>query len=259
MVACVTCGLGAGLHSVGSTGTPSLSSISGLSAMSIERTKEIQNAAFVLVGEFLFYWSGIESIVTQGIGRLLQLPEPQAEIVLANVTFRDKISMAKTLTHHTYSSAKSDETTIKAAHRLFDTLVAFNSNYRNILVHNLFIPREEGGIDILRVRAKGKYEEPETIWDADFFEERFKEMDQFEVQLESLFADLEKKWIGVMHEVVRKMTTSSPLFASPTDNSLLPGLVSPPPIPPQGSTGSPPLPPNRAEDRESPESQSPKD
>lgn len=207
--------------------------------MSDASAKIEQDAAFVLVGEFLFHWSSVESTITQGIADLLQLPEPQADIVLANVSFRDKISMAKTLAHHTYTTAKSGEDTIKTAHALFEAIVTFSGNYRNVLMHNPFIPLTTGGIEIFRVRAKGKYEVPKTIWDKDFFEARFKELDEFEARLKPLFADLEKKWVGVMEEVVRKMTTSSSTtifappavlgFAAPIGSFFGPEIASPPP------------------------------
>jgi hypothetical protein len=237
--------------------------------MSDASTKIEQDAAFALVGEFLFHWAGVESTITEGIADLLQLPEPQADIILANVSFRDKTSMAKTLIHHTYTSAKSDDNTIKAAHALFDAIISFSGNYRNVLMHNPFVPLATGGIEIFRVRAKGKYEVPKTIWDNEFLEERLKELEQFQTQLNPLFSDLEKKWIGVMEEVVRKMTTSSSTtiysppavlgFAAPIGSFFGPNALSSQPTPPQANTGSPHPPTNPVTGGESPPSRPPKE
>jgi hypothetical protein len=47
--------------------------------------KKVQDAAFVLVGEFMFHWSFIESKITDGIQSLLTLETPQAEIILAKL------------------------------------------------------------------------------------------------------------------------------------------------------------------------------
>jgi hypothetical protein len=39
--------------------------------------KKVQDAAFVLVGEFMFHWSYIESKITEGIQSLLTLETPE--------------------------------------------------------------------------------------------------------------------------------------------------------------------------------------
>jgi hypothetical protein len=154
-------------------------------------TKEQQEAAYKLVGEFMFHWAFIESRITQGLQKLLRLPTPQGEIVLANLAFRDKTSMLATLASYILDREKTKAAS-KAALKLVDALVNFNSKYRNVLAHNAFVPlaKKEGAIEILRVKAKGKFEMPETIWDHDFFEDRFKEIDQLEILLETLFATL---------------------------------------------------------------------
>jgi len=53
----------------------------------------------------------------------------------------------------------------KAALKLVDALVNFNSKYRNVLAHNAFVPlaKKEGAIEILRVKAKGKFECPKPF------------------------------------------------------------------------------------------------
>ncbi len=113
-------------------------------------------------------------------------------MVLANLGFRDKTSMLAALVNYILDR-KQTEAASKAALKLVAALVKFNSNYRNVLAHNAFIPlaKKEGAIEILRVKAKGKFEMPETIWDHDFFEDRFKEIDEFEISLGTLFAALE--------------------------------------------------------------------
>jgi hypothetical protein len=154
-----------------------------------EEERAYQSAAFELVGEFLWHWSYLESLITEGIQSALRMPHPQGEIVLANVSFRDKISMASTLSHHLLTLSLKESRAEEAA-RLFNQIVQFNGNYRNQLVHNPFDALEGGGIEIFRVRAKGKFDFPETKWNRDFFRARFEEIDTFVAQLQELFEEL---------------------------------------------------------------------
>lgn len=149
-----------------------------------DRKGKEQDAAYSLVGEFMFHWSYIESKITLGIQNLLRLPAPQGEIVLANVTFRDKTSMLATLAYEILHKASEDAA--NKALKFINEITTFSGTYRNVLVHNPFIPRDDGTIEIFRVKAKGKFEIPETVWDKDFFEARFKEIDGFEVRLDRL-------------------------------------------------------------------------
>ena len=152
-------------------------------------TKEAQNPALLLVGEFLYHWAYLEWRITEGIKKAIEGQSMQElDVMLANVGFRDKISMLSTFAHvilTPFDSAKAH-----AAKKLFERINNFNGNYRNVLMHNPFIPLSDG-IEIDRVRAKGKFDRPETVWDAAFFEERFKEIDDYDYELYVLLRDLE--------------------------------------------------------------------
>jgi hypothetical protein len=233
------------------------SGIVGFSAMSDDQ-KKVGDAAFALIGEFLFHWSYLESTITEGIQSLLSLETPQGEIILANVTFRDKTSMASTLSHLILTESSRKEEAIEAS-KLFNAIVEFNGSYRNVLVHNPFDPREGGGIEIFRIRAKGKYEVPETIWDSSFFEARFTDIDHFIARLDELFKRL--KGISNTRSLAKAiMAHHSPVvFPLPIENFSWPGAESPPQRPPQADKGSPPRSTTQQEDRGTIENPPPKD
>jgi hypothetical protein len=197
-----------------------------------------QTNAFALVGEFLFHWNYIESLITGLIQSILRLPHPEAEIVLANVAFRDKTSMAQTLSHYALEfNGRVDQA--KAALKLFADIAEFSGKYRNVLVHNPFDPHEFGGIEILRVRAKGKFEMPTTIWDVKFFEERFREIDDFGMKLDALRSNLDQCPMpsALADEVMQRSLNELIETIGTTAARVRAGL---PARPPEASTGSPP-------------------
>jgi hypothetical protein len=144
-------------------------------------TRKEQDAAFILVGEFLYHWAYLETRITEGIKIAVQGQSMQElDVMLANVGFRDKVSMLKTFTNILLEPI--DRTRAEAAASLFGRIINFSGNYRNVLLHNPFVPLTDG-IEISRIRAKGKFERPETIWDTKFFAERFQEIDDLDHEL----------------------------------------------------------------------------
>lgn len=208
-----------------------------------------QTKAFALVGEFIFHWNYIESRMTEIIQRILRLPYPESEIVLANVAFRDKTSMASTLSHYAlqFNGRVADAT---AALKLFADIAEFSGKYRNVLVHNPFNVNDYGGIEILRILAKRKFEMPETIWDVKFFEERFQDIDKLAQKLEQLQSDLERcPMPSALTEQLLRLTTQTPTG---------PGHANPQAPPPQGNTDSPHPPPIGQTDPQKPGTGPPK-
>jgi hypothetical protein len=55
-------------------------------------TTRKSDPAFRLVGRFMFLWGALEHRIVGTLKEILSIPEPQASIIFANVTFRDKTS-----------------------------------------------------------------------------------------------------------------------------------------------------------------------
>lgn len=155
-----------------------------------EELDKILQPAFALVGNFIFLWSALENTIAASISSLLKLKEPTASIVLANVTFRDKLFMLSTFCAVTYDNPNLPEA--KKAAKLFRRIGDFNTNYRNLLVHHPFIPGKSS-IRIYRTIAKGRLERPKTVWNKTFFEDRFAEIDKMEEEIDALVADVKRR------------------------------------------------------------------
>jgi hypothetical protein len=121
------------------------------------------------------------------------------------------------------------------------------------LVHNPFSARKEGGIEIFRVKARKRYEVPETIWDKDFFEARFREIDDFGARLAPLFWTLKTR---LTHkDFIKSFLGAHSGQQVPTGSFLWPGVVHPPPLPLRASMDSPPHATTPSEGRGTPEDQ----
>jgi hypothetical protein len=198
--------------------------------------------AFQLVGEFMFLWGALEHWITTGIKNLLNLETVQANIVFANVAFRDKTSILSTLAELTLrqsAPAKADD-----ARKLLQDIIDFSGTYRNVLVHNPFFPNGKDGIELFRVKAKRKYEVPKTVWDREFFQARFREMQDFSLGIENLTADLSH------HDAVKRIAQAmlAPKSNIPPLSQL--GLLN---LPPQGNTNSRPSPSNQEKSPQTPD------
>jgi hypothetical protein len=146
--------------------------------------------AFRLVGKFLYQWGAIENLIATNIKELLKMSGPEPDVILANVTFRDKVSILSTLI--TLAYGKLGQTEAKKSRSLFGEILDFNTNYRNILAHYPFQPTNDG-IELVRILAKGKFAKPKTIWNSKFFNDRFAEIGNFEKRIEAIIADLKER------------------------------------------------------------------
>lgn len=194
-----------------------------------ERNQKFLSAmddGFRLVGRFMFRWAYLETRITEAVKTLFKLRGPEANMILANITFRDKTAMVQTIVDY-YSDRKSDIWR-KNARRVFTDMTDLNQNYRNILAHNSFIPNdgEEGGIEIRRIKAKGKYEVPKILWTR----ERFRELDD---ELNRLNDRLKEVVDEVVHQISVTDLARAMAAQRPTPVNALLGLLGDPrPQPP---------------------------
>lgn len=115
--------------------------------------------AFRLVGEFMWHWSVLESALNVGVHKLCNLTSLQAYVVTANMGVRDKIHTVRTML---YICHLSDEEGIKANNKLMDRVTA-GSTDRNHVAHTAFNGHPEG-VSFLVIKAKGKFEVPDSLW-----------------------------------------------------------------------------------------------
>lgn len=122
------------------------------------------NLAYWLVGRFMFYWAMLESSLNSGIEKLLMLGTLEGAIVTANLQFRSKIHILKTLMH--LKCVESDWRSDALSD--LERIGTVNDHWRNTIAHVPFISAEDG-VQFLRVKAKGKLDFPHTHWTrADF-------------------------------------------------------------------------------------------
>lgn len=82
--------------------------------------------AFRLVGKFLYRWGAIENLIATNIKNLLKMSGPEPDIILANVTFRDKAAILSTLI--TVAYGKRGQSQSKKSRGLFTEILNFNTN-----------------------------------------------------------------------------------------------------------------------------------
>jgi hypothetical protein len=180
--------------------------------------------AWRLVGEFFFHWAYLEMAVTVAVRKLYDLRGTEADMLLANVQFRDKLAMMATILNW-YSTHKPQEWTTKLS-KLIRDIADFNTNYRNVLAHNPFAPiakSDGGGINIFRTLAKKKFSIPKTVWSEQDFERRFSEINDLEKRLEEFVKD-----IAPRAKIVRAMLQKPNPW--PTRDTLSLGSLGLPPL-----------------------------
>jgi hypothetical protein len=128
------------------------------------------NIGYALVGRFLQNWSFVEAGLRDAITKALGLSRLQGIWVCANISFRDKINILKTaidvMPGHS-ATAKAD------MKKLLDN-IAGHSPVRNMIAHDMFFPSADGRtVDFFVVKAKGKFEIPDEVWDVARFEQEY--------------------------------------------------------------------------------------
>jgi len=122
-----------------------------------------------LVGHFLQAWSAMELALRDAIGAALKIEPVQLQILCANIRFRDKTDILRTLVD---VSSFADDEKRRAKSKI--RKLGSHAGKRNMLAHDPFEAHGASkGVQFLTVRAKGEYETPSPIWSL----HRFKEED----------------------------------------------------------------------------------
>ena len=143
---------------------------------------------FALVGRFLHAWASMESSLHEAIGEALVIEARRLQILCANMGFRDKLNVLSTLIDVAPNFAVEEKQRIR---KRIGELAEPLSGRRNIMVHNPFGPdSSQKGVEFLRVKARGKFETPNEVWDEAHFNGEVASIEShqaFLVDLASLF------------------------------------------------------------------------
>lgn len=141
-----------------------------------------QLRCFALVGQFLQGWGTMEIALNGAIGAGLKIEEVQTAIVCANITFRDKIDIVRTLVD---VSTFSDRDKASAKSKL--RKLGNHARRRNMVAHTAFGPTFDGtGVEFYAVKAKGEYDRSRLIWSAHKFREESRALEGYATFLRSL-------------------------------------------------------------------------
>lgn len=143
---------------------------------------------WALVGRFFQEWAFVESKLGNVISKGLNLQPMQSAILEANVMFKAKIDIARTLVG---VSAIHQEERRKSYTDTLEKIARFYANKRNLVAHNPFVPSEDGKrVRIYRTMAKGDLQFPKIEWSVEDFNRYFAKMDGFYRKLEALEGDV---------------------------------------------------------------------
>jgi hypothetical protein len=128
-----------------------------------------ETRCFALVGQFLHAWSTMEKALHNAIGAALNIEATKLQILVANVRFRDKINILNTLIDIApFLTRDEDKAPLKKRLRA----LAEYSGVRNMVAHDPFQPSAPNdGVEFNPIKAKGKFELPNIIWDITKFQE----------------------------------------------------------------------------------------
>lgn len=137
---------------------------------------------FALVGEFLQWWSFMEAEIRAAIATALGLSRLQAVFVCANISLRDKINILKTAVSVSYIPV-ADAASYK---KLLDN-IATHAAVRNMIAHDMFFPADDGkSVSFFVVKAKGKLEIPDVVWDRAKFRQEYETLRNWTQELTKL-------------------------------------------------------------------------
>ena len=123
----------------------------------------------------------MEGSLHGAIGAALAIETVKLQIRCANIRFRDKVHILATLVDVAPHLSDKDQIR-KSLRELGDC-----GGVRNMIAHDVFRPDEaKTGVEFLIVKAKGKFDQPTVIWNADRFRREVDLVAQYKALLETL-------------------------------------------------------------------------
>jgi hypothetical protein len=121
----------------------------------------------VLVALFLQGWAAMELALRDAIGAALKIEEIQLKILCANIRFRDKTDILRTLVDVASSFSAEEKKDAKSKLRKLSR----HAMWRNMIAHDPFLADSAGdGVVFGTIKAKGAYDASHTRWSIHRFE-----------------------------------------------------------------------------------------
>ncbi len=117
---------------------------------------------FALVGRFLHAWSKMEGELHNAIGSALSIETTKLQILIANLGFRDKINVIRTLVDVNPFFNNEDKTGYQ---KKFHDLSEYAGKSRNMIAQP-----HDTGVQFSQVKATGNFETPNTLWNTKKFQ-----------------------------------------------------------------------------------------
>lgn len=138
---------------------------------------------FALVGQFLQHWALMEQAIHTAIGNALGVELIKLQILVANISFRDKTNIVLTLVDVSPHLNSVEKTEYQKALRS----IADYSPNRNMVAHDHFQPSSiSDGVGFSIVKAKGKFSTPSIDWDISKFEQEYEKLISYRNVIETI-------------------------------------------------------------------------
>jgi len=143
---------------------------------------EPKTRCYALVGRFLQGWGTMEITLHNAIGAALSIENVKLWILCANIRFRDKTDILRTLidvSHFKDGEKQRAKTRLRKLGK--------HATRRNMIAHDPFEPDESSkGVKFLTTKAKGEFGTPEVVWSPHRFDEEDRALMGYTAFLECL-------------------------------------------------------------------------
>lgn len=139
-----------------------------------------EKESWELVGRFLWAFAETEASLNVLVAKLFDLNTVSSLILMSNIDFRKKVSLARVGTQNSGSPLFRGDHHNKTWSGLNEL-----ANARNILAHSPFFP-EGGGVKFLHVVAKEKLTFPPSHWSVEFFQSKFDQAHRLATEIDAI-------------------------------------------------------------------------
>jgi hypothetical protein len=184
--------------------------------------------ACMWVGRYFYFFATLERSLHRTIRYLFDLKLSQTEMLLANITVRDKVFIVKTAVEF-YSRTRVDGW-VAGALKTLDT-ISNEIGSRNLLAHTSF-KGIDAGVEFFKVKAKGKFDIPDIVWTEKDFDNKYDLLIELAGSVEQIIADMKnhKAQIRIAEELAKPTVDFSSLGLLAGLSHLVPSNLDAPPL-----------------------------